>query len=104
MGIRPDDAGLIDEVHDGGEAQAKGIKAGDRILKVGSEEFSKDRLLAKIGGGEEYIITVDSAWTKYDGEWVNDKHEGQGTGTKLDGSRYCGEWKDGKEHGTGAPI
>ena len=38
----------------------------------------------------------------YEGEWVNDKQEGQGTMTyKQLGNVYDGEWKDGQRNGKG---
>ena len=33
---------------------------------------------------------------KYEGEFINDKREGQGTFTWADGRQYIGEWKAGK--------
>ena len=35
----------------------------------------------------------------YEGDWVNDKQEGQGTYTWKNGSKYVGSWKDDKKNG-----
>ena len=39
--------------------------------------------------------------SKYEGEWGDDKRDGQGIYFYLDGSKYEGEWKDGKRDGQG---
>lgn len=41
---------------------------------------------------------------KYEGHFVNDKREGQGTFVWADGRQYIGEWKAGKQHGVGMYI
>ena len=38
---------------------------------------------------------------RYEGEWVDDKINGQGTLWYADGDQYQGEWRDGKMHGRG---
>ena len=40
----------------------------------------------------------------YQGQFVNDKREGQGTFVWADGRKYIGEWKAGKQHGVGTYI
>ena len=39
--------------------------------------------------------------SEYVGEWVDGKHEGQGTQNWGDGIVYCGQWKNGMMHGRG---
>ena len=43
----------------------------------------------------------DALKLSYEGNWLNDKIEGEGILTYLNGNRYSGEWKDGKIHGQG---
>ncbi|CAM6005301.1 unnamed protein product [Sphagnum balticum] len=38
---------------------------------------------------------------RYEGEYMNDKKEGFGIFTFRDGRVYEGEWKNGKQHGKG---
>lgn len=38
---------------------------------------------------------------EYDGFWVNDLFEGEGTLTFRDGTQYCGHFHRGKQNGTG---
>lgn len=38
---------------------------------------------------------------KYDGEWINDKRHGRGTGIWADGSRWEGQWKNDAAQGEG---
>ena len=40
----------------------------------------------------------------YDGEWKEDKKDGQGTYTWKNGDKYEGEWKDDKKHGEGVLL
>ena len=35
----------------------------------------------------------------YEGDWYNDKAQGQGVYTHMDGAQYKGEWKEDKQHG-----
>ena len=37
----------------------------------------------------------------YEGEWVNDKHEGYGKFIYANGEYYIGEWKNALKHGKG---
>jgi hypothetical protein len=37
--------------------------------------------------------------SRYEGEFANDKMNGQGIMVYADGSSYSGEWKDDKKHG-----
>ena len=38
---------------------------------------------------------------KYEGNYVDDKKEGQGTFYWPDGRKYEGAWENGKQHGVG---
>ena len=38
---------------------------------------------------------------RYEGEYENDKKQGQGTFYWADGRKYVGSWKNGKQHGQG---
>ena len=46
-------------------------------------------------------VKIESAGSKYVGEWKDGKENGQGTYTWSDGSKYVGEFKDGYKHGKG---
>jgi hypothetical protein len=39
-----------------------------------------------------------------DGEWRNDKLNGQASEHHPDGSRYCGEYSEGRKHGKGKLV
>jgi hypothetical protein len=41
---------------------------------------------------------------KYQGNFINDKREGNGTFIWADGRKYVGDWKAGKQHGIGTYI
>ena len=38
---------------------------------------------------------------RYEGEYENDKKQGQGIFYWADGRKYVGTWKDGQQHGQG---
>jgi hypothetical protein len=38
---------------------------------------------------------------RYEGEWTDNKPNGEGTMNYKDGNKYVGEWKSGKKTGTG---
>ena len=40
----------------------------------------------------------------YEGDWINDKREGQGTYVWKNGSKYIGSWKDDKKNGEGTLV
>jgi len=39
--------------------------------------------------------------SKYIGDWINDKVEGNGKNIEVNGNYYIGEWKNGSKHGKG---
>ena len=41
---------------------------------------------------------------RYEGDFVNDKREGEGTFIWADGRRYIGGWRAGKQDGEGTYI
>ena len=45
------------------------------------------------------LMFTDGTW--YEGEWKDDKMEGQGILTYTDGTFYKGEWKDNDMNGYG---
>lgn len=48
------------------------------------------------GQGKETRYRNGEVYSVYEGEWVNDKENGQGTKTYADGRVQSGTWKDGK--------
>jgi hypothetical protein len=44
-----------------------------------------------------YVSTRDGF--RYNGEWLTDKPDGQGTLTLASGDRYDGWWRQGQRHG-----
>ena len=78
---------------------------------------SLDRIRSDLGGGNTYDgdwsasgkqegtgEMVDSAGTRYTGEWKNGERCGQGVETRKDGRTYTGEWLADKMHGTPLAI
>ena len=51
--------------------------------------------------GQGTCTYADIPGSKYVGEFMNGKKNGQGTFTWADGSKYVGGWMDGKMHGQG---
>ena len=50
------------------------------------------------GKGTEYYSNGN---IKYDGDWINDKYEGNGKYIWENGEYYIGQWKNGLSHGKG---
>jgi hypothetical protein len=38
------------------------------------------------------------------GEWKEDRKEGNGTYTYVNGDRFCGGWRNNKKHGHGTYV
>ena len=51
--------------------------------------------------GQGTCTYADIPGSKYVGEFMNGKKNGQGTFTWADGAKYVGGWMDGKMHGQG---
>ena len=51
--------------------------------------------------GQGTCTYADIPGSKYVGEFMNGKKNGQGTYTWADGAKYVGGWMDGKMHGQG---
>jgi hypothetical protein len=51
--------------------------------------------------GQGTCTYADIPGSKYVGEFMNGKKNGQGTFTWADGAKYIGGWMDGKMHGQG---
>ena len=51
--------------------------------------------------GQGTCTYADIPGSKYVGEFMNGKKNGQGTFTWADGAKYAGGWMDGKMHGQG---
>jgi hypothetical protein len=48
-----------------------------------------------------YYYVNSASGNKYEGSFIADMKEVQGTFTWADGRKYIGDWKAGKQHGSG---
>ncbi len=46
-------------------------------------------------------MSLQASGGKYEGEYVNDVKNGNGTYIYPNGDKYVGQWKDGKKNGRG---
>ena len=80
-------------------AQCKGnCENGKGLYEYKSGEKYNGEWLNGKHSGQGTLTTKDY---KYEGEWSNGKPHGQGTETWANGDKYVGEWKDYKFHGKG---
>jgi TolB-like protein len=71
----------------------------DGIITRGTKELGFGIFIVK--SKISYLADINRFGFKYEGEFKNDKFNGQGTWSIPDGQKYIGEFKDGKRHGKG---
>ena len=71
----------------------------DGIITRGTKEFGFGIFIVK--SKISYLDDINRFGFKYEGEFKNDKFNGQGTWSKPDGQKYIGEFKDGERNGQG---
>ena len=54
------------------------------------------------GKGSSIVYKDGKLFSKFVGEFIKDRAEGQGVTTYFDGAEYVGEFKDGRFHGQGS--
>ena len=67
-----------------------------RKARSGTQLAAYDSLVRQMRGK---VILDDGA--TYEGEWANNKRDGQGKQLWPDGSSYNGQWKEGRMDGHG---
>jgi len=65
------------------------------------EYYGKDIYFLNNSMKKDIWICLIWRWT---GEWKNDKKEGEGRYTYVNGDVYSGEWVNGRKHGYGTYI